>query len=78
MSEGTLLLNKQDIAGRQFQPNATGTGAIFVGNDGGGNDADILRYGSSAGVDQISALSNLFITSSALVDLANRSDFVNA
>ena len=69
ISEGTLLLNKQDTAGRPFQPNATGTGAITIGNEGGGTDGDVLRYGPLAGVDQIIGTASVLVTSSGLLDL---------
>src|SRR5262249_9199062 len=80
VNEGTLLLNKQDTAGRPFQPNATGLGSVTVGNEIGGAGADVLRYGSSAGVDQIYGLSTVTVTTSGLLDLAtnNKSDFINA
>src|SRR5439155_1036261 len=54
VNAGTLLLNKQDTGatGLASQPNATGTGNVTVGDEVGGADADVLRYGVTAGVDQ--------------------------
>ena len=77
INEGTLLANKQNQAGWQFQPNAIGWGALTIGNEAGGNDADIFRYGESAGIDQILGTVNALVTSSGLLDLNGKSDFIN-
>ena len=79
VNAGVLLLNKADTAGRLFEPNAVGTGVVTVGDEIGGADADVLRYGPSAGVDQISGVSYVTVATSGLLDLATngKSDFIN-
>jgi len=75
---------------RQFLANATGIGqmiglttqfplggTVFVGNDVGGNDADKLVYGSTAGNDQIYSLTGVTVSSTGKFDLNNRSDNID-
>ena len=74
INEGMVLANKQDTASRTFQPTAFGAGNITIGNDAGGNDADVLRLAATAGADQINGLSaNVIVSSSGLFDLATNS-----
>src|SRR6185437_8626074 len=88
INSGTLLLDKQTVAQDQFQPNATGSGTVTVGNEAGGA---VVGWGQFANVDQIQGFNftpttaasvvtnSIVVTSSGTVDLAtnNKSDWVN-
>ena len=82
--QGTLVADKQDPpagpGARQFAPQALGWGTVTIGNEFGGDNSAVLRYGASAGIDQILGTVNVTVTSSGLLDLAtnNKSDFINA
>ena len=52
-------------------------GTVFIGNEVGGNDADQIVYGSTAGNDQIYSLTGVTVSSSGKLDLNNRSDSID-
>src|SRR5262249_16954726 len=73
VNEGTLVLNKS------VGPNILGL--LTVGDNLGGPDADVVRYGAAAAGDQISEYTgagntvlNLTVNSSGLLDLNGKSD----
>ncbi len=72
--QGTLTLNKTatqvGTAGT-----ALGTGSLVVGDDIGGSQVDVVRYGASAAAGQIGTATsnNVTVTSSGLLDLASNS-----
>src|SRR6185369_10664173 len=65
LNEGTILANKVDVDSRPFRTlalgrlllqninNVAGFSRVYVGNETGGEDKDLLLYGANAGLDQI-------------------------
>jgi len=68
--EGTAVLNK---AGTDLAFNNT----VYVGDGWGGDNIDILRYGASAGGNQIGGVT-VGVRSSGLLDLNGKSDSIGA
>ena len=89
----TVVTSKQGSIGpsRQFTPTALGIGSqytntpgatVFVGNDSGNvlgsPNADRLVYTSGAGFDQIYGLLDVVVTSSGLLNLADKTETINS
>jgi autotransporter-associated beta strand protein len=65
VNEGTLVLNK--VGSNTY---AIGKGNLTIGDEGGGDNADVVQIKAGAGTNQIPDYSTVFVASSGLFDLA--------
>jgi fibronectin-binding autotransporter adhesin len=72
VNQGTLILNKA------IADAAVTAGALIIGNDTGGNNADVVQIGTGAAPEQIADTVPISITSSGRLNLNNNTETVGA
>src|SRR5262249_35320192 len=83
LNEGTIRADKPDLAKRPLASNALGapiqwnTSAgggfpqVFIGNESGGADSDVLEYGPNAGTDQVQSMLDVTVAGSGKIKMNN-------